>query len=150
MSLTPKFCRAEGVGEILRLPVRTRLWRCRPLRVPSTPKKDRPEEDQLRFTDLTVCAPQLMDSPTPYRTVHRTVLYPSSAGAGLSSPIRPEKKRVAFATLFFSGVGDGTRTHNAWNHNPVLCQLNYTHHIKFAERMARQKGLEPLTYCLEG
>ena len=27
------------------------------------------------------------------------------------------------------GVGDGTRTHNAWNHNPVLCQLNYTHHI---------------------
>jgi len=28
--------------------------------------------------------------------------------------------------------------------------LNYTHHIKFAERMARQKGLEPLTYCLEG
>ena len=90
------------------------------------------------------------------------------------------------------GVGDGTRTHNAWNHNPVLCQLNYTHHIKFAEaalksgtpggtrsikerlrravagnarprcielfssavggtgKMARQKGLEPLTYCLEG
>ena len=29
----------------------------------------------------------------------------------------------------FSGVGDGTRTHNTWNHNPVLCQLNYTHHI---------------------
>ena len=28
-----------------------------------------------------------------------------------------------------SGVGDGTRTHNTWNHNPVLCQLNYTHHI---------------------
>ncbi len=27
------------------------------------------------------------------------------------------------------GVGNGTRTHNAWNHNPVLCQLNYTHHI---------------------
>ncbi len=27
------------------------------------------------------------------------------------------------------GVGDGTRTHNTWNHNPVLCQLNYTHHI---------------------
>ena len=30
---------------------------------------------------------------------------------------------------FLSGVGDGTRTHNARNHNPVLCQLNYTHHM---------------------
>ena len=47
-------------------------------------------------------------------------------------------------------MGNGTRTHNARNHNPVLCQLNYTHHIQFAEKMARQKGLEPLTYCLEG
>ena len=28
-----------------------------------------------------------------------------------------------------SGVGDGTRTHNARNHNPVLCQLNYTHQM---------------------
>ena len=54
----------------------------------------------------------------------------------------------------FYGVGNGTRTHNARNHNPVLCQLNYTHHILFAEwphkKVARQKGLEPLTYCLEG
>ena len=31
--------------------------------------------------------------------------------------------------LLWSGVGDGTRTHNTWNHNPVLCQLNYTHHM---------------------
>ena len=31
--------------------------------------------------------------------------------------------------LLLNGVGDGTRTHNTWNHNPVLCQLNYTHHI---------------------
>ena len=46
-------------------------------------------------------------------------------------------------------MGNGTRTHNARNHNPVLCQLNYTHHIQFAE-MARQEGLEPPTYCLEG
>ena len=57
-------------------------------------------------------------------------------------------------TFFISGVGNGTRTHNARNHNPVLCQLNYTHHIQFAEQcsenVARQKGLEPLTYCLEG
>ena len=28
-------------------------------------------------------------------------------------------------------MGNGTRTHNARNHNPVLCQLNYTHHIQF-------------------
>ena len=50
-------------------------------------------------------------------------------------------------------MGNGTRTHNAWNHNPVLCQLNYTHHILLLTRpkkVARQKGLEPLTYCLEG
>ena len=59
--------------------------------------------------------------------------------------------------LLLSGVGDGTRTHNARNHNPVLCQLNYTHHIcgrnllKHPQReLARQKGLEPLAYCLEG
>ena len=32
--------------------------------------------------------------------------------------------------LPLSGVGDGTRTHNARNHNPVLCQLNYTHQIQ--------------------
>ena len=47
----------------------------------------------------------------------------------------------------------------------MLCQLNYTHHIDFIairapnggkrsrearEKMVRQKGLEPPTYCLEG
>ena len=44
---------------------------------------------------------------------------------GLSHPIKKDDRQV----VFFYGVGDGTRTHNAWNHNPVLCQLNYTHHI---------------------
>ena len=29
---------------------------------------------------------------------------------------------------FLSGVGKGTRTLDTRNHNPVLCQLNYTHH----------------------
>ena len=29
------------------------------------------------------------------------------------------------------GVGNGARTHDTRNHNPVLCQLSYTHHIKF-------------------
>ena len=38
----------------------------------------------------------------------------------------------------YYGVGDGTRTHNARNHNPVLCQLNYTHHMKLSW-VARQR-----------
>ena len=29
-------------------------------------------------------------------------------------------------------------------------QLSYTHQIILAEKMARQKGFEPLAYCLEG
>ena len=29
-----------------------------------------------------------------------------------------------------SGVGNGARTHDTRNHNPVLCQLSYTHHMK--------------------
>ena len=29
-------------------------------------------------------------------------------------------------------------------------QLSYTHHIKIQWNMARQKGFEPLAYCLEG
>ena len=28
------------------------------------------------------------------------------------------------------GVGNGARTHDTRNHNPVLCQLSYTHHMK--------------------
>ena len=44
-------------------------------------------------------------------------------------PIVKEKSHPYWGDFFFSGVGNGTRTHNARNHNPVLCQLNYTHHI---------------------
>ena len=29
------------------------------------------------------------------------------------------------------GVDNGARTHDTRNHNPVLCQLSYIHHIKF-------------------
>ena len=47
------------------------------------------------------------------------------------------------------GVGDGTRTRDTRNHNPMLYQLNYIHHSKMRE-LARLKGLEPLTHCLEG
>ena len=46
------------------------------------------------------------------------------------------------------GVGDGTRTRDTRNHNPMLYQLNYTHHME--GKLARLKGLEPLTHCLEG
>ena len=54
---------------------------------------------------------------------------PRFARSASSSPINPMQKpppRMRRGVLH--GVGDGTRTHNAWNHNPVLCQLNYTHH----------------------
>ncbi len=73
------------------------------------------------------------------KTVHRTVFLTAFRAPSPRIPIekRKDTKKVSF---LFSGVGDGTRTHNAWNHNPVLCQLNYTHHIQFAE-MARQEGL---------
>ena len=41
------------------------------------------------------------------------------------------KKGIDNDSLSFSGVGNGARTHDTRNHNPVLCQLSYTHHIKF-------------------
>ena len=55
-------------------------------------------------------------------------------------PVRVDlaEKDGYFRNRLFHGVGNGTRTHNAWNHNPVLCQLNYTHHIQFAEWHARR------------
>ena len=40
-------------------------------------------------------------------------------------------------------MGEGTRTLDSWDHNPVLYQLSYTHRM-------RQKGFEPLTHGLEG
>ena len=97
-------------------------------------------------------------------------------------------------------MGNGARTHDTRNHNPVLCQLSYTHHMELSadrairnavpvkppetgpprsrplaswgeekqrnertfgeagsegygvyfDDVARLKGLEPLTHCLEG
>ena len=49
---------------------------------------------------------------------------------------KEERDRDFPDPLLLSGVGDGTRTHNARNHNPVLCQLNYTHHISNVETHA--------------
>ena len=53
-----------------------------------------------------------------------TWLHPSVAGksSGPERTLRPFR-------LEFYGVGDGTRTRDTRNHNPMLYQLNYTHHI---------------------
>ena len=34
------------------------------------------------------------------------------------------------------GVGNGARTHDTRNHNPVLCQLSYTHHMQLTAGQA--------------
>ena len=36
-------------------------------------------------------------------------------------------------------MGDGTRTRDTRNHNPMLYQLNYTHHRETAGKLARLK-----------
>ena len=50
-------------------------------------------------------------------------------------------------------MDDGARTRDTRDHNPVLCQLSYTHHAskKAAdpEREARLEGIEPPTDGLE-
>jgi hypothetical protein len=38
------------------------------------------------------------------------------------------KKMLKRNAKEYFGVSDGTRTHDHWGHNPVLCQLSYTHH----------------------
>lgn len=59
------------------------------------------------------------------------------------------------------GVDDGFRTHDTGNHNPVLYQLSYAHHIALCilhvtcctyqhRLMARPAGFEPATTRLEG
>ena len=37
-------------------------------------------------------------------------------------------KKDAFSSVFF-WVDSGARTHDTRNHNPMLCQLSYSHHI---------------------
>ena len=56
---------------------------------------------------------------------------------------------AGIAGLTQSGVGDGARTHDTRNHNPVLIPTEL--HPPFSEpALARQEGLEPPAYCLEG
>ena len=53
------------------------------------------------------------------------------------TPLSQIKKLRAGAELrpeAFSGVDDGTRTRDTRNHNPMLYQLNYIHHIQFSPR----------------
>lgn len=40
----------------------------------------------------------------------------------------PDEQRDLVLAIGENGVADGTRTRNNWNHNPVLYQLNYSHH----------------------
>ena len=51
--------------------------------------------------------------------------------AGPEPPLRPCR--------LVSGVGDGTRTHDTRNHNPMLYQLNYAHHIQKGDKRNRDK-----------
>lgn len=44
------------------------------------------------------------------------------------------------SALSFYGVGDGTRTRDTRNHNPMLYQLNYTHHRTDARPVQRDDG----------
>ena len=58
-------------------------------------------------------------------------------------------ERPALPASRISGVGDGARTHDTRNHNPVLIPTEL--HPPFSEpALARQEGLEPPAYCLEG
>ncbi len=87
--------------------------------------------------------------------------------AGLEPAMRESKSRALTAWLHpygkeqgrsrcfgpaaCSGVGEGTRTLDTRNHNPMLYQLNYAHHMKLERLgMVRLEGLEPPTHCLEG
>ena len=44
-----------------------------------------------------------------------------------NSNSRSENMALLAIWFVFFGVGDGTWTHDHWGHNPVLCQLSYTH-----------------------
>ena len=62
-----------------------------------------------------------------------------------------QSRSRGFGSAACSGVGEGTRTLDTRNHNPMLYQLNYAHHMRLErEGMVRLEGLEPPTHCLEG
>ena len=55
----------------------------------------------------------------------------SAARAGADAPALSHKY----------GVGNGARTHDTRNHNPVLCQLSYTHHMELLLTGGKRPGL---------
>ncbi len=57
-------------------------------------------------------------------------------------------ERPALPASRISGVGDGARTHDTRNHNPVLIPTEL--HPPLFALLARQEGFEPPAYCLEG
>jgi hypothetical protein len=40
------------------------------------------------------------------------------------------------------GVSNGVRTRDSWDHNPVLCQLSYTHRRRRRDRTADLSGVD--------
>ncbi len=56
---------------------------------------------------------------------------PQYRGRKLEEPERTLRPSASY------GVGNGTRTHDTRNHNPVLYQLSYTHHIRFFSNLAK-------------
>ena len=65
----------------------------------------------------------------PTTTVATTPMHSRPATAPLQYGY---KKRGVHHKLLFFRVTDGARTHDIWNHNPTLCQLSYSHHLRSA------------------
>ena len=102
---------------------------------------------------------QLLGDSPPGRCVPHHLLPPSSPGDTLeATTVRALRQAYHAANLTratarvntprlrirISGVEDGARTRDRWNHNPELYQLSYFHRI-----LVRLAGFEPATYGLE-
>ena len=66
----------------------------------------------------------------------------------LHPTIEALRKEAGFPASRSRGVGDGARTHDTRNHNPVLIPTEL--HPPLFALLARQEGFEPPAYCLEG
>ncbi len=69
-------------------------------------------------------------------------LEPATGGLEIRCSIRLSYRRREW-------VGSGDRTHDTWNHNPVLYQLSYTHHRAQGHELrdVGVRGFEPPTPC---
>ena len=50
------------------------------------------------------------------------------------------RRRAFLKKSVKQGVGEGTRTPDPWNHNPVLYQLSYAHHNELLCPRSRENG----------